>query len=467
MSAETTSDIRFKALNGQVNIDEAEGIVECFVAAIGNKDSVGDVVKSGAFTESLKRRKPRVVWGHSWNDPIGKVLEIYEVPPSDPRLPMKMKMAGVGGLYARVQFNLATEKGREAFASVAFFGHEQEWSIGYKTLNATFDPNMQANLLHEVELYEVSPVLHGANQLTGTLSVKADEGEKCHMPGQSGVAVVARPVLPNIPSIPQVIQRPHQQIREQIREQRNEREDIFEEGEARPLSDEARIALAMELMSRSSQNLDIVHATENSVVFNRDMGKGNHLTYRLSYHRDERTGEYMFGKPEKIGMHNERSTMPPAVVVPSQMPSMPMMVKPGYGLPSDMSVLSNQAGASMEKSLFFEDEFVADTIVGAATGDPSLSADRLSRAIELLEKMVDQQKQAEPAVYTISCEPQHAFYVKSVLDPVLDFHRIDAEIDETGIHVTNGLNSDAIEALDNVVATIDFHLRRQDGGLKK
>ena len=87
----STDQISFKALNGQINIDEAQGIVECFVAAVGNKDSVGDVVATGAFTESLKRRKPRVVWGHSWNDPIGKVLEIYEVPTSDPRLPMKMK----------------------------------------------------------------------------------------------------------------------------------------------------------------------------------------------------------------------------------------------------------------------------------------------------------------------------------------------------------------------------------------
>jgi hypothetical protein len=36
---------------------------------------------------------------------------------------------------------------------------------------------MQANILYEVELYEVSPVLHGANQLTGTISVKNDSGK--------------------------------------------------------------------------------------------------------------------------------------------------------------------------------------------------------------------------------------------------------------------------------------------------
>ena len=171
-------DIEFKAIPGQISIDNAKGIVECFVAGVGNKDSVGDIVLAGAFTESLKRRKPRVVWGHDWNHPIGKVLEIYEVPASDPRLPLKMKKAGIGGLFARVQFNLQSEKGREAFANVSFYGEEQEWSIGYKTLDAIYDNARQANLLREVELYEVSPVLHGANQLTGTISIKAAKADE-------------------------------------------------------------------------------------------------------------------------------------------------------------------------------------------------------------------------------------------------------------------------------------------------
>lgn len=163
-------------MGGQVGVDDALGIVECFVAAIGNKDSVGDIIIPGAFNKSLKRRKPRVVWGHDWNQPIGKVIDIFEVSPSDPRLPMKMKQAGVGAVYARVQLNLKSERGREAFSFVQFFGEEQEWSIGYKTLDAVFDPNLQANILKELELYEVSPVLHGANQLTSTLSVKNDKG---------------------------------------------------------------------------------------------------------------------------------------------------------------------------------------------------------------------------------------------------------------------------------------------------
>lgn len=166
--------IHFKAMSSESVIDDAQGIVECFVAAVGNKDSVGDIVAPGAFDGSLRRRRPRVVWGHDWNSPIGKVLDIYEVSPRDPRLPAKMREAGVGGLFAKVQFNLRSERGREAFESVRFFGNDQEWSIGYKTIDAVYDNMRKANVLREVELYEVSPVLHGANQLTGTISIKSD-----------------------------------------------------------------------------------------------------------------------------------------------------------------------------------------------------------------------------------------------------------------------------------------------------
>ena len=181
-------EVEVKAVrNATISVDKAEGIVEAFAAAIGNKDSVGDIIAPGAFAKSLQRRKPRVVWGHNWNEPIGKVLEITEVPGSDPRLPPKMRSAGVGGLFVKVQFNLASERGREAFASVLFFGEDQEWSIGYKTLVGNYDPARSANLLQEVELYEVSPVLHGANNLTGTISVKGEEGSNSNMSTVSDV----------------------------------------------------------------------------------------------------------------------------------------------------------------------------------------------------------------------------------------------------------------------------------------
>jgi HK97 family phage prohead protease len=176
--SESPNHLDVKSISGALSIDEAKGIVECFVAAIGNKDSVGDIIVPGAFEASLRKRRPRVVWGHDWNQPIGKVLDIFEVPAYDKRLPPKLREAGVGGLYVRMQINLKSERGREAFASILFFGDEQEYSIGYKTLDSIYDNGKQANILREIELYEVSPVLHGANQLTATLSIKSESQDR-------------------------------------------------------------------------------------------------------------------------------------------------------------------------------------------------------------------------------------------------------------------------------------------------
>ena len=448
MSNFSTSDILFKALDGQINIDSAQGIVECFVAAIGNKDSVGDVIISGAFTESLKRRKPRVVWGHNWNDPIGKVLEIYEVPANDPRIPMKMKMAGVGGLYSRVQFNLATEKGREAFASVAFFGQEQEWSIGYKTLQATFDPTMQANVLREVELYEVSPVLHGANQLTATLSVKSDEnGEKCGPEGMQGGMRQSRPGSTAI-DIPRFNLSP---AKPQTFPAANERTDIFASGESGQLGGEARAALEMELSSRSASPLKVVNATENSVVFDRTMPDGTRMTYRIGYHRESQSGRYMFGKPEKMASQQ---------IVPSQMPSMPMSVKPGY---VTRSYSDAQQPIAMMKS-FDEQLDQAVEILSNAGEDETVKENELQKiqdAIDYLRNLADGQQKKTALEYSVWCKPQYAYKVKSLLDPVLNYHRLEAHVDDYGVHITSGINEDSLQALRSAHKNISSYL---DGG---
>lgn len=157
---------------GVVTIDEEQGIVEAYVSGIGNKDHVADIIEPGAFVDSLKERKPKGVWSHNWDRPISKTLEIYEVSAGDSRLPMKMKEAGIGGLYVKTQFNLDTQDGRDSFSNVKFFGDEGEWSIGYQVDEAQYDSKVKANRLKKISLYEYSPVLFGANSLTGTVGVK-------------------------------------------------------------------------------------------------------------------------------------------------------------------------------------------------------------------------------------------------------------------------------------------------------
>jgi HK97 family phage prohead protease len=296
----TTSEYAESVKAGAINLDEAQGIVECFVAGIGNKDSVGDIVSSGAFTKSLMRRKPRVVWGHNWNDPIGKVLEIYEVGPNDRRLPLKMKMAGIGGLFARVQFNLQSEKGREAFANVAFFGEEQEWSIGYKTLRAQYDQKSQANIIHELELYEVSPVLHGANQLTGTISVKADDPYAMD-PMYGPATTMVKP---------------------------------------KPEPDAMAMQKMMEtqLSEMLGMKVSVVEFDEQNVTYAKPDADGGMQKYKCPYMRDG--GRFMFGAPKPViiapaagvpVMPNMPmpANEPQRVMRPTQMPGIPVAIKPG------------------------------------------------------------------------------------------------------------------------------------------
>ena len=167
-------------VSGVKVIDDEEGIVEAFVSGIGNKDTVGDIIQPGAFVDSLARRTPKGVWSHDWSKPVSKTLEIREVSVGDAALPAKMKTAGIGGLYVKTQFNLNTTDGRDAYENVKFFGEESEWSIGYQIAESTYDKERKALLLNKIELFEYSPVLFGANELTATVSVKvaSDGGDE-------------------------------------------------------------------------------------------------------------------------------------------------------------------------------------------------------------------------------------------------------------------------------------------------
>lgn len=158
-----------------------EGIVTAIVAVTGVVDEVDDLIVPGAFTETLRRRRPKVVWHHALNDPVGRVLHIEEWLPGDPRLPKKTKDGKpwpkeAGALVATMQFNLASQRGREVFEHVRFYfeSGEAEFSIGYKV-----PPGKSARrrdgvrVILAIDLYELSPVLFGAAPLSMALDVKA------------------------------------------------------------------------------------------------------------------------------------------------------------------------------------------------------------------------------------------------------------------------------------------------------
>ncbi|HEV2125118.1 MAG TPA: HK97 family phage prohead protease [Chloroflexota bacterium] len=181
---------RFSAsIKARTSDDGTKGEIEAIVSVFGNVDSVREVITAGAFTKSLARKFPKGVWMHDWAQPVARTEEARELLPGDALLPESLKEQG--GLYIRGKFNLETQRGREAYSDIAF-GIVDEFSIGYRVLKAHrvteegehaeedmddlfgyfFGRSKGIRYLDEIELYEWSPVLVGANPSTALLGVK-------------------------------------------------------------------------------------------------------------------------------------------------------------------------------------------------------------------------------------------------------------------------------------------------------
>lgn len=156
-------------------VDAVDGIAEAIVSVTNIVDSVNDIIVPGAYKSTLKKRNPKGVWSHDTNIPVAKTLRVEELMPGDPRLPQDLIAKNAGALLVRMQFNLNTSRGRDAFHDVQFFGSEQEWSIGYAVAEGKSETGKDGiRKIKELELYEYSPVIFGAAPHTRTLAVKED-----------------------------------------------------------------------------------------------------------------------------------------------------------------------------------------------------------------------------------------------------------------------------------------------------
>lgn len=151
-------------------LDTEQGLIEAVVSVFNNVDVVNERVLPGAFAKSLSRKLPKGVWMHDWNQPVAKTLAAEEVLAGDPRLPPALSQ--LGGLYIKGQFNMGTQRGREGFSDIAF-GIVDEFSIGYMVVKATVSADSPVTDLVELDLYEWSPVLVGANPATALISAKS------------------------------------------------------------------------------------------------------------------------------------------------------------------------------------------------------------------------------------------------------------------------------------------------------
>ena len=142
--------------------NEVEGKVEAVFSVFNEIDSDGDVVLPNSIKSGYGDAGVAMVWAHDWKRPIGRGEIVQD---------------GDRAMF-KGQFIMDTQEGRDAFATVKAMGDLQQWSFGYEVLdseNGTFQKDgssTDARYLKELKVWEVSPVLVGANQNTYTVGVK-------------------------------------------------------------------------------------------------------------------------------------------------------------------------------------------------------------------------------------------------------------------------------------------------------
>lgn len=151
--------------------DDQAGVIEAIVSVFSNVDLGNEKVMPGFFSKSIEKKLPKGVWAHDWKQPIAKTLEAKELLPGDPQLPDSLKL--LGGAYIKGQFNLDTQRGKEAYSDIKF-GIVDEFSIGYAVLKDKTDETGVRELI-EGDWKEWSPVLVGMNDQTTLISIKSEE----------------------------------------------------------------------------------------------------------------------------------------------------------------------------------------------------------------------------------------------------------------------------------------------------
>ena len=157
-------------------IDDSEGIVEAYVNTMGIKDHDGDIINPEAFNNSIRSRLPiPVLSGHDQSEIIGKVLFAQPEQIEGPE----------HRLFARMQMNMDTEAGRDAYSNIA--GHYvREWSVGFNipgndAIAYERDGADSTRTIMELDWVEVSSVVRGASPSTMTIAAKS-ETETVTMP---------------------------------------------------------------------------------------------------------------------------------------------------------------------------------------------------------------------------------------------------------------------------------------------
>lgn len=142
--------------------DEApEGSLRAVFSVFDVPDREGDVVRASAFKDG---QRTLMTWAHQWDKPIGDgVIKVEK-----------------GRAVFEGSFWMDTIDGEQAYRKVRNAGGLQQYSWGFRVLDTQPNNDIKGYDITKAEIFEVSPVLVGANQYTQTLAVKElKAGDPC------------------------------------------------------------------------------------------------------------------------------------------------------------------------------------------------------------------------------------------------------------------------------------------------
>jgi HK97 family phage prohead protease len=146
------------------------GEFEAMVSVFGNVDSVGDIVEKGAFTDSLSKGLPPIVWSHQWDvPPIGTTMSATE---TDQGLVIKGRLfvgEGEDSPMARAVYTAMKAKDGRGEPTL------KEFSFGFCVTDAEYKTvdGEEIRSLKGIDLFEAGPCLKGVNPATQLLAVKS------------------------------------------------------------------------------------------------------------------------------------------------------------------------------------------------------------------------------------------------------------------------------------------------------
>lgn len=152
---------------GDVRVAASGRTVEAVVLTYGVIDDYNTMFAPGVFAESLQARMPRMVWSHSWDDPIGRWVDYRD---TDTELT----------LIGELDDFEAVPRARQAAAQLAS-GTIDQFSVGFmREAEENVEPDEVEGVRGIVrilkgQLDEASLVLRGAVPGTRLLSVRSPQ----------------------------------------------------------------------------------------------------------------------------------------------------------------------------------------------------------------------------------------------------------------------------------------------------